>query len=161
MCAHRELFFANRPGTLSGATAAPFGRLVTFARYYRQSPEALGPQQTQAYQLHLTNERNLAPDSRCTIAAALRLLYHVTLKRDWALDEGIAADCKAGKKSLVSRFNELGYLHLVNDCWDLPDPRGSAFSRLDPPTRRVGESGVLAYRGSRCRLCRPRHGCIA
>ena len=57
------------------------------ARYYHQSPEALGSQQIQAYQLYLTNERKLAPGSLCTIAAALRFLYHVTLKRDWALDD--------------------------------------------------------------------------
>jgi site-specific recombinase XerD len=67
--------------------AAYLQQIVLLARYYHQSPEALGPQQIQAYQLYLTNERRLAPGSLCTIAAALRFLYHVTLKRDWALDD--------------------------------------------------------------------------
>jgi site-specific recombinase XerD len=67
--------------------AAYLQQIVLLARYYRQSPEALSPQQVQAYQLYLTNERKLAPGSLCTIAAALRFLFHVTLKRDWALDE--------------------------------------------------------------------------
>lgn len=62
-------------------------QIVLLAKYYHRSPEALGPQQIQAYQLYLTNERKLAPGSLCTIAAALRFLYHVTLKRDWALDD--------------------------------------------------------------------------
>ncbi len=67
--------------------AAYLQQIVLLARYYHQSPEALGPQQIQAYQLYLTNERKLAPGSLCTIAAALRFLYHVTLKRDWARDD--------------------------------------------------------------------------
>ena len=67
--------------------AAYLQQIALLARYYHQSPEALGPQQIQAYQLYLTNERKLAPGSLCTIAAALRFLYHVTLKRDWALDD--------------------------------------------------------------------------
>jgi site-specific recombinase XerD len=67
--------------------AAYLQQIVLLARYYHQSPEALGPQQVQAYQLYLTNERKLAPGSLCTVAAALRFLFHVTLKRDWALDD--------------------------------------------------------------------------
>lgn len=67
--------------------AAYLQQIVLLAKHYRQSPEALGPEQVQAYQLYLTNERKLAPGSLCTIAAALRFLYRVTLKRDWALDD--------------------------------------------------------------------------
>jgi len=67
--------------------AAYLQQISLLARYYQQSPEALGPEQIQAYQLYLTNERKLAPGSLCTIAAALRFLYHVTLKRDWARDD--------------------------------------------------------------------------
>jgi len=67
--------------------AAYLQQISLLARYYQQSPEALGPEQIQAYQLYLTNERKLAPGSLCTIAAALRFLYHVTLKRDWAHDD--------------------------------------------------------------------------
>lgn len=62
-------------------------QIAALAKYYHQSPETLGAQQVQAYQLYLTNERKLAPGSLCTIAAALRFLYHVTLKCEWALDD--------------------------------------------------------------------------
>ncbi|MGA8054379.1 MAG: tyrosine-type recombinase/integrase [Burkholderiales bacterium] len=67
--------------------AAYLQQIASLAKYYHQSPEALGPEQVQAYQLYLTNERKLAPGSLCTIAAALRFLYHTTLKRDWAFND--------------------------------------------------------------------------
>jgi integrase/recombinase XerD len=47
--------------------AAYLQQISLLARYYQQSPEALGPEQVQAYQLYLTNERKLAPGSLCTI----------------------------------------------------------------------------------------------
>jgi integrase/recombinase XerD len=62
-------------------------QIAALAKFYHQSPDLLGSEQVQAYQLYLTNERKLAPGSLCTIAAALRFLYSVTLKRDWALDD--------------------------------------------------------------------------
>lgn len=34
-----------------------------FARHFQQSPESLGPEEIRAYQLHLTNDRNLAVGS--------------------------------------------------------------------------------------------------
>jgi len=45
-----------------------------FARYFHQSPEALGPEQIRAYQVHLTNEKKLAPGSILIAVAALRFL---------------------------------------------------------------------------------------
>ena len=62
-------------------------QVSAYANYFSQSPEALGAADVQAYQLHLTKDRKLAPGSLCTIAAALRFLYRVTLKREWALDD--------------------------------------------------------------------------
>jgi integrase/recombinase XerD len=62
-------------------------QIAALAKFYHQSPDLLGSEQVQAYQLYLTNERKLAPGSLCTIAAALRFLYYVTLKRDWALED--------------------------------------------------------------------------
>jgi site-specific recombinase XerD len=67
--------------------AAYLQQIAALARYYHQSPEALTAEQVQGYQLYLTNERKLAPGSLCTVAAALRFLYHVTLKREWALND--------------------------------------------------------------------------
>ena len=58
-----------------------------FARHFGRSPELLGPEEVRAYQVYLLNERKLAARSIGINAAALRFLYSVTLKRDWALEE--------------------------------------------------------------------------
>ncbi len=63
-------------------------QVATFARHFARSPELLGPSEVRAYQIHLLNVRKLAPSSIAIAAAALRFLYGVTLKRDWAR-EGI------------------------------------------------------------------------
>jgi integrase/recombinase XerD len=65
-----------------------------FARHFRQSPEALGPEEIRAYQLYLTNERKLATGSILIAVAALRFLYKVTLHKDWPLEETIPAPKK-------------------------------------------------------------------
>jgi integrase/recombinase XerD len=58
-------------------------QVSSFAKYCQRSPEVVGPEEIRAYQVHLTTERKLAPGSLCIVAAALRFLYKVTLKRDW------------------------------------------------------------------------------
>lgn len=58
-------------------------QVSSFAKYFKCSPEKLGPEQIRAYQVYVTEERKLAPGSRSIIAAALRFLYKVTLKREW------------------------------------------------------------------------------
>jgi integrase/recombinase XerD len=58
-------------------------QISSFAKYFQRSPEALGPDEIRAYQVHITTERKLAPGSVSIIASALRFLYKVTLKRDW------------------------------------------------------------------------------
>jgi integrase/recombinase XerD len=62
-------------------------QITCFAKYFNQSPEELGPEAIRAYQLHLVNVKKLAPSSICITVAALRFLYNVTLKQDWAFDE--------------------------------------------------------------------------
>lgn len=60
-----------------------------FARHFRQSPDALGPEEIRAYQLYLTNERKLAPSSILQAVGALRFLYKVTLHKPWTLEDVI------------------------------------------------------------------------
>jgi site-specific recombinase XerD len=60
--------------------------VARFARHFRQSPERLGPEDIRTYQVHLINERHLAPTSVAGAVAALRFLYQTTLKYDWAVD---------------------------------------------------------------------------
>jgi site-specific recombinase XerD len=75
---------------LSPHTQASYVQQVSlFARHFRQSPEALGPEDIRAYQLYLTNERKLATSSILIAIAALRFLYKVTLRKDWPWDQTI------------------------------------------------------------------------
>ena len=72
-----------------------------FARHFNQSPEALGPEQIRSYQVHLTNEKKLAPGSILIAVAALRFLYKITLHKDWNLPEIIPTPKKPQKLPIV------------------------------------------------------------
>ena len=65
-----------------------------FARHFRQSPDALDPEEIRTYQLYLTNERKLAPSSILQAVGALRFLYKVTLHNDWTVQDVIPAPKK-------------------------------------------------------------------
>lgn len=72
---------------LAAETQTSYLRHVAkFARFFGQSPELLGPEDIRTYQLHLIDDRQLAPTSVAGTVAALRFLYQVTLKRDWAVE---------------------------------------------------------------------------
>ena len=62
-------------------------RVGAFAKHFGRSPATLGPEEIRAWQLHLVEVRQLARSSLVTATAALRFLYTVTLKRDWAVDD--------------------------------------------------------------------------
>src|SRR5215471_1964790 len=62
-------------------------QVALFARHFGKSPDELGPEEIRTYQVHLTTERKLATASILVAVAALRFLYQVTLKREWALEE--------------------------------------------------------------------------
>ena len=72
-----------------------------FARHFNKSPEQLRPEEIRAYQVYLTNEKKLAPSSVLIAVAALRFLYKVSLKREWAFDEVIPAPKKPQKLPVV------------------------------------------------------------
>jgi len=87
---------------LSPETQACYVQQVSlFARYFHQSPEALGPEEIRAYQVYLTNEKKLAPSSILLAVAALRFLYKITLHKDWSLPEIIPAPKKPQKLPIV------------------------------------------------------------
>ena len=58
-----------------------------FARHFARSPNALGPEQVREYQVHLVEDRKLAPSSISIAVSALRFLYKVTLRQPWAVDD--------------------------------------------------------------------------
>lgn len=62
-------------------------QVASFAKYFSQSPEDLGPDEVRDYQIYLINDKQLAPSSLCITVSALRFLYKVTLRKSWALDE--------------------------------------------------------------------------
>ena len=72
-----------------------------FARHFNKSPEDLGPEEIRAYQVHLTNEKKLAPGSVLVAVAALRFLYKVSLKREWPFDQVIPAPKKPQRLPVV------------------------------------------------------------
>lgn len=60
-----------------------------FARHFGESSAVMGREEIRirTYQVYLTNEKKLSPNSIHTAVAALRFLYKVTLKRDWVFEE--------------------------------------------------------------------------
>jgi len=66
-------------------------QVARFARYFRLSPDQLGPEAIRAYLVYLTNERHLAPSSITIAVAALRFLYTVTLRTRWTVQTVIPA----------------------------------------------------------------------
>jgi site-specific recombinase XerD len=72
-----------------------------FARHFDKSPEELGPDDIRAYQVYLTNERKLAPGSILIAVAALRFLYKVSLKKNWAFEDVIPAPKKPQRLPVV------------------------------------------------------------
>jgi integrase/recombinase XerD len=59
-------------------------QISAYARHFGRSPEELGPEDVRTYQVHLVEVRKLSPGSVGIATSALRFLYKVTLKRDWA-----------------------------------------------------------------------------
>jgi site-specific recombinase XerD len=62
-----------------------------FARHFGRSPACLGPEEIRAYQVYLTNDRQLAPASIVITVAALRFLYTITLHKAWSVAAVIPA----------------------------------------------------------------------
>ena len=58
-----------------------------YARFFRKSPEQLGPEQVREYLLHLKNERKVQTNTILVNRSALRFLYVETLKQKWFDEE--------------------------------------------------------------------------
>ena len=56
-----------------------------FARYFKRSPEHLGPEHIRQYQLYLVEEKKCSWSRFNQTVCALRFLYRNTLGRDWAI----------------------------------------------------------------------------
>jgi integrase/recombinase XerD len=101
---------------LSPHTQASYLQQVSlFARYFQTSPNALTREHIRTYQIYLTNEKKLAPNSIHLAVAALRFLYKVTLKKDWVFGEDIPLPKKPQKLPVVLSPEEVQ--HFLN-CVD-------------------------------------------
>ena len=93
---------------LSPRTQSSYLQQVSlFARHFDRSPELLGPEVIRAYQVFLTNEKKLAPNSICLAVAALRFLYRVTLKKQWTFKDAIHAPKKPQKLPVILSLEEV------------------------------------------------------
>ena len=68
----------------------------------------MGPEEIRAYQLYLTNEKQLAPATLVIVVAALRFLYRVTLQKTWAIETVIPAPKKPQTLPVVLSPAEMG-----------------------------------------------------
>jgi site-specific recombinase XerD len=82
-------------------------QISQFARHFGKSPELLGPNDIRAYQLHLTQDRQLSASSIMVAVAALRFLYKVTLKREWSIDEVVPTCRKPQRLPVVLSREEV------------------------------------------------------
>ena len=95
--------------------------VARFARHFQQSPDCLGPAEIRAYQVYLTNDRQLAVASMLVTVAALRFLYTVTLRKPWRVEEVLPAPRKPDRLPVVlSPAEVLRFL----DC--VPGPKHRA-----------------------------------
>jgi integrase/recombinase XerD len=93
---------------LSGHTQRAYvEQVVRFGRYFRRSPEHLGPAEIRTYLLYLTQERHLAASSIIVTVSALRFFYTVTLKRPWDVEDDIPTSRKAKKLPVVLSQEEV------------------------------------------------------
>ena len=70
----------------SEATTRYYLRKVeAFARYFRCSPDRLGPQHIREYQAYLFTKRKLSPGSVTNHLCALRFFFIQTLKKPWSI----------------------------------------------------------------------------
>ena len=61
------------------------GCVSLFARYFKRSPEDLGPEDIREYQRYLVEEKKSSWSRFNQTVCALRFLYRNTLGRDWAI----------------------------------------------------------------------------
>ena len=66
---------------------AYIGRVAALARYLGCSPDVVGVEEIQRYQLYLTRERKVAWGTFNQTVSALRFFYGVTCKKDWEIQQ--------------------------------------------------------------------------
>src|ERR1700722_6650614 len=73
-------------------------QISLLARYFKKSPDVLGPPEIRTYQLHLIQEKELAPSSLLVAVSAIRFLYNLPLQRDRRLEQ-VVPTCRKPRAS--------------------------------------------------------------
>jgi integrase/recombinase XerD len=81
-------------------------RVATFAKHFGKSPERLDAADVRAYLLFLIQEKHASWSYYGQAICALRLLYRVTLGKDWVV-EGVASPRKGQKLPVVLSPDEV------------------------------------------------------
>jgi site-specific recombinase XerD len=58
--------------------------IADYAQYFRTSPDKLGPEAIREYQLYLTEERKMSPETVNCFTSAAKFLYQTTLELPWS-----------------------------------------------------------------------------
>jgi len=60
--------------------------VADFARYFKRSPEFLGPEHIRTFQLNLIEKRGVSIATLRQFVAVVRFFYTVTLKKKWVIE---------------------------------------------------------------------------
>jgi integrase/recombinase XerD len=91
----------------SQSTVSAYPRTIKdLSRYFKRSPDQLGPDQLREYQAHLFRERKLAPNTVNQRTVALRFFFVALLKKPWTNAETPIRERRFGcpKSSAYSRY---------------------------------------------------------
>jgi integrase/recombinase XerD len=81
-------------------------RVATFAKHFGKSPERLDADDVRTYLLFLIQEKHASWSYYGQAICALRLLYRITLGKDWVV-EGVASPRKGQKLPIVLSLDEV------------------------------------------------------
>lgn len=77
--------------------------VADFARYFRKSPDKLGPEEIRRYQLYLLNVRKLAWSTLVQRTGALKFFFTRTLKQPWFAQEVAKPKVRRPLPTVLSR----------------------------------------------------------
>lgn len=80
--------------------------VVKFSKFFYKSPALLGPVEVRTYQLYLINQKKASWSAFNIAVSALRFLYAVTLKTDWAFEK-IPYAKRPRKKPVILSLEEV------------------------------------------------------
>ncbi len=93
--------------------------VAEFARYFRKSPDQLGPEHVRTFLLYLLNERKLARGTIQGARSALKFLYMRTLQQTWFDQEIIKPKVRRQLPAVWSREEVCALLDATStvQCW--------------------------------------------